>query len=213
MMHISQYGARMVGIDISDSIAITRRNTKCSGCIHVTQANVYELPFRDDVFDFAYSFGVLHHLPEPEKAFRSVCNKVKKGGYVIVYLYEDFAERTALERYLLKTVNSLRVITTKMPAWLLHLLCILMSPLVFIFCCVPYQVFKRIPLTKKLAERIPFRHTTRLDCIVSDLYDRFSPPIEMRYNKEEARAWFERAGFGDINVVNYRGWVAWGKKR
>jgi SAM-dependent methyltransferase len=212
MLKISAGGARMVGIDISDSINITRRNTKDAGRIYVTQASLFDLPFKDGAFDFAYSFGVLHHTPWPEKGFQAVCSKVKKGGYVIVYLYEDFAERTAVERFLLKAVNSLRLVTRKMPAWLLHMLCIVMSPFMLIFCCIPHQVLKRFGATKKIADRIPFRHTMRLDCIVSDLYDRFSPPIEMRYNKDQVRQWFETVGFDEIKLVNYRGWVAWGRK-
>lgn len=213
MLHISYYGARMIGIDISDSIKVTRDNTKETGRIHVAQADAYKLPFKDGTFDFSYSFGVLHHLPEPETGFKLLCSKVKSGGYVIIYLYEDFSERTGIERFLLKAVNSLRIITTRMPPGLLYFLCIVFSPLVWLFCCAPYQIFKRIQITKKFASRIPFRHTVRLDCIISDLYDRFSPPIEMRYNEDEVRKWFERAGFNGVSVTNYRGWVAWGKKR
>lgn len=212
MIHISQLGSRIIGIDISDAIRQTHENIASSERLHVVQADIHDLPFRDGVFDFAYSFGVLHHLPDPENGFRLLCDKVKKGGVVIIYVYEDFSERSFFERLLLNMVNSLRCVTPKMPPWLLYLLCIITSPLVLIFCSIPYQVLKRIKPTKTIAEKIPFRHTMRLDCIVSDLYDRFSPPVEHRYSKKEVSDWFVRANFGDVHIKNYRGWVAWGRK-
>ncbi|MDP2913644.1 MAG: methyltransferase domain-containing protein, partial [Candidatus Omnitrophota bacterium] len=213
MINIARYGARIVGIDISDAIKATRENISGFGRLHVAQANIYNLPFRDETFDFAYSFGVLHHLPDPEKGFRILCSKVKKDGYAIIYVYEDFSKRSVLERILLNTINFLRLITPKIPPPLLYLLCIAMSPFVLLFCSAPYRILKRIKWTKTLAEKIPFRHTTRLDCIVADLYDRFSPPIERRYSKDQVTAWFRSAGFEDVHITNHRGWVAWGRKR
>lgn len=213
ILNIAQYGSNMVGIDISDSILVTKENVKGHKNISLVKASVYDLPFKDDSFDFAYSFGVLHHLPDPERGFTAIINKIKKGGHIIIYVYEDFAGRSRVERFLLKAVNMLRIATTRMPPVLLHALCILMSPFVFLFCSLPYQVLKRIGPAKKIAERIPFRHTMRLDCIVSDLYDRFSPPVEKRYNKEEIADWFKRSGLDDIQIRYYRGWVGWGRKR
>ena len=213
MRYVSRYGARIVGIDISDSIRFAGENIAGEQRLHLVQANVYDLPFKDEIFDFAYSFGVLHHLPDPEAGFKQLCAKVKTAGYVIIYVYEDFSDRSIFERVLLKIANLPRVITPKLPPPVLYLLCILMSPVVFLFCSLPYQIFRRIKWTKGFAEKIPFKHTMRLDCLVSDLYDRFSPPIEYRYNREEVRKWFERAGLGEININYYRGWVAWGKKK
>lgn len=212
MISMNKKGFEMVGIDISDAAYEASANTKEMENVHVVQASVYDMPFKSGFFDIGYSFGVLHHLPHPEKGFRMLCDKVKRGGSVIIYVYEDFAERSVLERILLKAVNSLRIVTKRLPPPVLYSLCALASPFVLIFCSLPYQLFKRIPATKKSAERIPFRHTVRLDCIVADLYDRFSPPIERRYSRQEVESWFRNAGFKDINVVNHRGWVAWGRK-
>ena len=213
MISMNRKGFEMVGIDISDAAYEASANTRDIEKVHVVQASVYDMPLKDNFFDLGYSFGVLHHLPRPEEGFKRLCDKVKRGGSVIIYVYEDFAERSALERALLKAVNSLRVVTKRLPPPVLYSLCVLASPFVLLSCSLPYQIFKRIPATRKFAERIPFRHTVRLDCIVADLYDRFSPPIERRYNRQEVEAWFRKAGFEDINVINHRGWVAWGRKR
>jgi 2-polyprenyl-3-methyl-5-hydroxy-6-metoxy-1,4-benzoquinol methylase len=41
-------------------------------------------------FDFVYSIGVLHHLPNPESAFRKMVKSVKVGGYVTIGLYNPY---------------------------------------------------------------------------------------------------------------------------
>src|SRR6266508_4842197 len=66
----AKFGAEMIGVDLSDAIESTRANTKDLPNVHPVQADVYHLPIKPGVLDFAYSIGVLHHLPDPEAAFR-----------------------------------------------------------------------------------------------------------------------------------------------
>lgn len=213
LINISKFGARVIGIDLSDAISIAKDNAKEASGVFFAQANAYQLPFKDGIFDFVYSFGVLHHLPDPLSGFKAICSKVKKGGYVIVYLYEDFSKRSRIERGLLKMINSVRIVTKRMPPELLYFFCVLASPFILLSCSLPHQLLKKIKSTKNFANRIPYRHTCNLEIIVSDLYDRFSPPIEHRYSEDEVRDWFLGVDFEDVRIVNYRGWVAWGRKR
>jgi len=213
MLHISSlYGSRIVGIDISDSLKVTRDNIRGRDGLHAAQASIYALPFKDGLFDFAYSFGVLHHLPEPEQAFHCICSTVRKGGAVLIYVYEDFSQRSSLERLLLKAVNTIRFFTTRMPPFFLHILTVVMAPAVLLCCSLPSRALDAIPVLRRIACRIPFRHTTRLDCIIADLYDRFSAPIEIRYNRSQIIEWFTRARCTGITAVYYRGWVVWGTR-
>ncbi|MFQ5874193.1 MAG: methyltransferase domain-containing protein, partial [Dehalococcoidia bacterium] len=56
------FGAEMVGVDISAAIDATRQNTRHLPNVHLVQADLYRLPFREGSFDFVYSIGVLPHL-------------------------------------------------------------------------------------------------------------------------------------------------------
>jgi len=47
----------------------------------VVQADIYKLPF-PQIFDYAFSVGVLHHLPDPRAGFKSLAEKVKPVGTV-----------------------------------------------------------------------------------------------------------------------------------
>lgn len=213
MINLAQHGSRIIGVDISDAINITYENIRHFNGLHVLKADVYNLPFKDDVFDFVYSLGVLHHLPEPEKCFRAICSKARRGGFIIIYVYEDFLERTAIERKLLRIINSLRIITVKLPPQIIYILCVTLAPFVLLFCSIPYRIMVRFSALANLSSRMPFRHTVRLDCIIADLYDRFSSPIEYRYKRDDVERWFKMADLDAIEIINYRGWVAWGKKK
>jgi len=37
-------------------------------------------------FDYAFSVGVLHHLPDPRAGFRSLAGKVKDGGHLSAWV-------------------------------------------------------------------------------------------------------------------------------
>ena len=53
---------------------------------HIVQADIYQLPFARE-FDYAFSIGVLHHLPDPRAGFRSLAGKVKAGGSLSAWVY------------------------------------------------------------------------------------------------------------------------------
>ena len=50
-------------------------------------ADAENLPFPDSSFDLGYSFGVLHHTPDTEKAIREVVRVVRPGGEIKLMLY------------------------------------------------------------------------------------------------------------------------------
>lgn|SRR2546427_8575730 len=51
------------------------------------QGNAISLDFPDSTFDVVYSFGVLHHIPEVEKAAAEIHRVLKPGGELLVMLY------------------------------------------------------------------------------------------------------------------------------
>lgn len=53
----------------------------------VMQGNATSLDFPDGTFDVVYSFGVLHHIPEAEKAVAEIYRVLRPGGELLVMLY------------------------------------------------------------------------------------------------------------------------------
>jgi SAM-dependent methyltransferase len=81
------WGAReVIGVDLSDAVETAFAATRQLENAHIVQADIYQLPFTR-VFDYAFSVGVLHHLPDPAKGFFSLVSKVRLGGYVSAWVY------------------------------------------------------------------------------------------------------------------------------
>ena len=82
----AKYGAEVWAIDLGTAVEVARRNTH-SRNVNVVQADLHNPPFALESFDFIYSIGVLHHLPNPEAAFQNLLRFLKPGGVVQIYLY------------------------------------------------------------------------------------------------------------------------------
>ncbi len=53
----------------------------------VSQASIFEIPYRDRSFDVVFCHRVLQHTPNPSAALRSICRKVKPGGILFAHVY------------------------------------------------------------------------------------------------------------------------------
>jgi SAM-dependent methyltransferase len=83
----ARWGARdVIGVDLSDAVETAFGATRNLENAHIVQADIYRLPF-DRSFDYAFSVGVLHHLPDPQGGFRSLAAKVKDGGHLSAWVY------------------------------------------------------------------------------------------------------------------------------
>jgi SAM-dependent methyltransferase len=67
-------GAKLSGVDLTEaSIDLVRRRLDLEGLrANLQVADAEALPFADESFDLVYSWGVLHHTPDPEKALSEV---------------------------------------------------------------------------------------------------------------------------------------------
>jgi SAM-dependent methyltransferase len=83
------HGAEAVGVDLSaESLRICKQRLaerRMHGSLICCDAQ--NMLFASDCFDFVYSFGVLHHIPEPEKAVQEVNRVIRTDGEVRVMLY------------------------------------------------------------------------------------------------------------------------------
>lgn len=83
----AKWGARdVIGIDLSAAVETAFAATRDLPNAHIIQADIYHLPVKR-VFDYAYSVGVLHHLPDPRAGFQSLAAKVKSGGHISAWVY------------------------------------------------------------------------------------------------------------------------------
>lgn len=83
----ARWGARdVIGVDLSAAVETAFAATRDLDNAHIVQADIYHLPIKQQV-DYAFSVGVLHHLPDPHGGFISLASKVKPGGHVSAWVY------------------------------------------------------------------------------------------------------------------------------
>lgn len=194
----------VVGVELSSGgVATSLARSKHLERAHIVQADLLRLPIASAVFDGAYSYGVVHHTPDPALAVSEIARTLKPGAPLLLYVYEDFSDRAWYWRLALTLANSVRVVTTRMPPWLLMGLCRVLSPIVYLFLTLPSRHFR-------WAARFPYRHGTHPWSMVGDLFDRLSAPIEERYSRTGAAALAEAAGLQVIRVAQERGWMVLG---
>lgn len=210
LVRIAAGGAQLIGCDLSDGVEVAAQATAPLPNVLVVQADLQRLPFRPDTFDFIYSFGVLHHLPDPQEGMRRLAALLKPGGSLVTYLYEDFSDRSRVERAILNGLRVVRAMTSRLPLPWLFAGCWLLTPLVWLTCCLPARVLRAA--WPQLVGRLPFRHTLRWPVVASDLFDRFAPPLEWRFSRTDVMWLYERAGLTHVEIRHYRGWVSWGFK-
>ena len=103
-MNWAQAGAVVTAVDLNPvAVAQTRRRFAVHGLDGtIEQADAEALPFADASFDYAYSWGVLHHTPRTARALQEICRVLRPGSGIGVMLYN---RRSLLYRYTVSFVE------------------------------------------------------------------------------------------------------------
>jgi SAM-dependent methyltransferase len=88
-MRFVRAGARYTGIDLSDTaIDLARSRLQLErGSAEFVRGSITDLPFEDESFDLVYSNGVIHHVPETQRAIDEFERVLRPGGTAIVMVY------------------------------------------------------------------------------------------------------------------------------
>jgi ubiquinone/menaquinone biosynthesis C-methylase UbiE/uncharacterized protein YbaR (Trm112 family) len=211
--YAAKCGGEVWAMDLGPAVEVANRNTADAGKVQVVQADLHRPPFAHESFDFIYSIGVLHHLPDPEMAFQDLLRYLKPGGEIQIYLYWQ-PEGQPIKRALLAAVTAARQITTRLPHSANYLLAFPAAVTAFAFFVWPYRLLRKIPGLKSLAEKMPMKQYANFPfrVCINDQLDRFSAPIENRYTRNEVEDWLRNANLEDRQVNPAYGWVATGRK-
>jgi SAM-dependent methyltransferase len=89
LLRYAEHGALVYGLDLTQAaIDISRKrfaHQGLTGDFRVGDAEA--LPYESDSFDCICSMGVLHHVPNPDKAVSEIHRCLKPGGRLIVMVY------------------------------------------------------------------------------------------------------------------------------
>ncbi len=185
-------------VDASEAaLAVARRNLDRAGNVRFHHASVDELPFAEESLDFAYSLGVLHHVPDTLAALRSVARALKPGAPFLVYLYYAFDNRPWWFRALWRLSDWLRRVISRLPVRPRNAVCDVIAVIVYwplARLAKLFDVAGLLPAAWPLAAyRDRSFYTMRTDAL-----DRFGTHLEQRFTRTEIAAMLRAAGFDGI---------------
>src|SRR6266404_2621256 len=183
---VAAEGGEVVGIDLTEAVDAAYANIGRHPCVHLVQADIFAMPFREATFDLAYSIGVLHHTPDPYGAFRCVAAMVKKGGGLAIYLYH----RYGITRF----SETIRRVTTRLPTGVMLALAAL---------AIPLDCLYRIPvLGSALQIACPISRHPSWRWRWLDTFDWYTPRYQWKFLYPEVYSWFRASGFHEIEIFD-----------
>jgi len=102
---LSRLGAHITAVDINEvAIESTRKAVapvSTGATFHLTPLEELDACLGERTFDMVFSFGVIHHCKQFNKAFDAVVSKVRDNGVLFLYLYgrESFTLEEDLELF------------------------------------------------------------------------------------------------------------------
>lgn len=184
-------------VDPSAALDVARRNLAGLGNVEFHHASVDDLPFAEDTLDFAYSLGVLHHVPDTAGAIQSIASKLKGGSPFLMYLYYAFDNRPTWFRALWSLSDNIRTVIARMPHSIRYGVSQLLAigiywPTARLACLL--EKFGALPGNWPLA----YYRDKSLYVMRTDALDRFGTRLEQRFTRLQIRKMLEEAGFENI---------------
>ena len=212
--HIAEKVGFIEAIDPSHAVLIAKKNCVKIDNVRITQASVDNIPFDDEAFDFIFSLGVLHHIPDTGLALKTAVKKLKPGGYFLVYLYYNFENRPVWYKRIHQASELVRSIISKQSSSIKKIICDILAITVYIPFILLTKLTKTI-LKNDTYKKIPlsYYHDKSYQTIRNDSLDRFGTPLEQRFSRKDIEDMMHSAGLTDVRFSdNMPYWCAYGKK-
>jgi len=198
-------GAELFSFDYSRAVDANLQNNRMHGDslppnLHLFQADIYHMPFKPGLFDYAFCLGVIQHTPDPPAAFRCLVAQVRPGGSLAVDVYAKRRGTYLKPKYALRGVTK-RVRSEK----LYRVLTRVVPPLARV-----KGGLKRLPAIGSMAHKIvpicyyggifPLNEQQQRQWAILDTFDMLSAHYDKPQSLRDFRAWFTQAPLGEVRV-------------
>ncbi len=178
------FAARVVGVDLSS--AVDKAASLCADLpnVLIARADLLDLPLAPAAFDLVFSIGVLHHSPNPRRAFTQVAARVKPGGRLSVWLYR---KNTPPQEWL---NSALRTVSSRVPARALEAFSLGLG------------AAGSVPVLNKTLNKVAnFSNHPDWTLRVCDNFDWYAPRYQSHHTVEELKGWFREEGFTGLTEL------------
>lgn len=195
---VARAGAGLVvGLELGAHVERAARR-----CAHLpnaafVQGSILAPPFRDGVFDYAFTIGVVHHTPDPEGACRRLARLVADRGAMSVWVYppEYWGGRVRgpVNRFVHRRLVSME---DERALWMTKKILYPFGRLQMKLARRKWTKFLFAPLFVLSVPRHPSR-----EVMVATIYDYFAAKTISTHTYEEVEAWISDSGFLKLTRV------------
>ena len=188
---LDQFGCEVVAIDASPSVQVAYKNFAMKGNdgTHFVQGDLTNPPFKHEVFDVIFSFGVLHHNPDTREALQAIAKLLKPGGRIFIWVYRRLPGVTH------KFKEVFRHTISPMPSGMKHMVVALWLPQAML------RQYIWTALGRNTAkDRLKWRERFIL------LLDHYTPRWRWEHTPDEVKSWYRELGYDQIEQTEDHAW-------
>jgi glycosyltransferase involved in cell wall biosynthesis/SAM-dependent methyltransferase len=201
--------AHLCCIDPShEALQVARRNLTGFANVDFLEKSVDSVPRPAEGYDFGYSLGVLHHVPDTAAAIASCASLLKPGAPFLLYLYYAMDNKPVWYKSIWKFSDLIRALVNRLPSAPKALASDLLAGLVYWPLARAAWIYHLMGLNTDNFPLSYYRDKS-FYTMRTDARDRFGTPLEQRFSKHEIKQMLEAAGFENIQFSEGRPyWVA-----
>ena len=160
------------------------------------------LPFANR-FDYIFSVGVLHHMPDPHAGFAQLTQQLKASGTISAWVYG--AENNGWVMLLLTPLR--KYLTSRLPRPLLYWMSYVLGAVLYAGLQLVYKPLNERKFGTKLKSLLPYNEylyfSSRLPYVslVNVVFDHLVPQLTTYVSREEFKAWFTQAQLADVQIL------------
>jgi SAM-dependent methyltransferase/uncharacterized protein YbaR (Trm112 family) len=193
------YGARLIAMDLSPAVDASYAKAREIDGIDVVQGDIFSPPLMDGIFEFIYSIGVIHHTPDPPRAFQQLVAHLKPGGTICCLVYASGRPLA------LGLLDGIRTVTTRLPLPIVRAVSWTVAAFDTAIPITSFRIARKLgvndeTLAKLFPEHVRIYADRSFDTNYTDWQDRLSYPYVHYYSPEEVQGWFDTAGLEQTKV-------------
>ena len=185
-------------LDVSpEALAVARESLKGAQNVSFHVNSVADIPLPSQSLDFAFSLGVLHHVPDTQDAICAVAERLKPGAPFLICLYYAFDNRPFWYRLRWATSNGARVVVSRLPHPIRKAFSETIAALIYWPLARLAALLKRLGLPH---QSLPLSwYGDKSFYVLRTYFDhRFWMQLEKRFSKPQIERMLANAGFSNV---------------
>lgn len=189
----------LVCVDPSaEALEVAKRNLVRHENVDFLLGDTETMAISDTSLDFAYSLGVLHHIPDTAAALRACVRRLKPGAPFLLYLYYAFDNRPPWFRLIWKTSDHLRRFVSRRSFAIRYGISQILASVIY------WPLARTSRIVEKSGRDVAnlplsFYRDRSFYVMRNDALDRFGTRMEHRFTQDEIRQMMVNAGLTDIS--------------